>query len=222
MKVSIHTAIWIICLTGGLAGCVRDEQKGDPGALNGNPLTLSVPISQEILDRLSRDANLTPDLVQERLEVVLAGFLDLLTNADFRTDTMRLEDAKAYHKHYMDNLDRQRFPNDTAHAVLIELKDILSSIGRHFEASSFEDPKLKNAIAYAYLIRYQDGAHSPDGTPHQDDDTSVLIHLGNYQENADGTVDTVMFARGIYDYGDLCPPKCPKDQDGITIYGREH
>jgi hypothetical protein len=101
--------------------------------------------------------------------------------------------AKTYHQnHHTDGMCN----GDTTCGVYLTLPEIFSGIITHFGNSTMGSTGYADAAFYAYLIRYSSGANA--------NRTSVAIQIAR-----DNGAHPPTGYPQLYNYGDLCPPKCP-------------
>jgi hypothetical protein len=132
----------------------------------------------------------------------------LLTPLKIDTEILDLKDAKDFHSYYNSTRNPdQSLSVDTTRAVYFTLKEILSSLATLYRTDSI--PDLNNAALYAYLLRYSKNGSSRAGNLYYENQISVAIQLAEDR----GTADPIVHIGKIFNYGDLCPPRCPINEE---------
>ena len=130
-----------------------------------------------------------------------------------QTEPIGVELANTFHKQYY--LNRADATNDKTRAIFFSFKDIISVVwqnsGLDKNQHAINSPQffdyLLNLNFYAYLGKYDKNYHPIPDTgkyEHPAKNSTVIIQFAN--EN--GSV----IENEIYDFGTLCPERCPQNE----------
>lgn len=130
-----------------------------------------------------------------------------------QTEPISVDLANTFHKQYY--LNRADATNDKTRAIFFSFKDIISVVwqnsGLDKNQHAINSPQffdyLLNLNFYAYLGKYDKNYHpipDTDKYKHPAKNSTVIIQFAK----EDGSV----IENKIYDFGTLCPTKCPQNE----------